>query len=94
VRAEKQGYFSVAWRRKNLSTSETWKPLQDAREFQQFVTRIAAAPPEKPPEIGTLLSGLNPLFAAGNAGNSTEAAQLLDQSMARFESAVPPAVQD
>jgi serine/threonine protein kinase len=89
VRAEKQGYFAVAWRRKNLATSETWKPLRDASEFQQLVTRIAAAPPEKPPEIGTLLSGFNLLFAAGNAGNSVEAAQLLDQSMARFESAVP-----
>ncbi len=87
--AEKQGYFAQAPFHKSLATSADWKPLRGILEFDQLVSRVAAAPLQKPFDTGALMAAFGMIFAVANADDPVEALELIDRAMSRLEAAVP-----
>lgn len=85
--AEQQGYFTIAWRREDLTEAAAWSPLRGSSEFEQLLARIAAAPLEPSKSSGEVISALNLIFAATNSETPAEYNELLDQALSRLESA-------
>jgi serine/threonine protein kinase len=89
AQAENQSYFGPEWMRKDLATGPDWKSLRGVEEFDKLVSRVTSAAPEKPVESGAFLSFFNMMFAAGNADDPNESAEIFEKAMTRLESAVP-----
>ncbi len=53
------------------------------------MSRVAAAPLQKPIDTGAVMAAFNMIFAVGNADNPAEAAELIDRALSRLDTAVP-----
>jgi serine/threonine-protein kinase len=84
-RAEKEGYFTVAWRREELAAA-VWNSLRASQDFDRLLARVAATPLGPPPQFAAATSAYNLIFAAGNAENPAETVELLDQALVVLES--------